>query len=136
MKRWVFIALTCWIFGLFFMSACRQEPPSPTGTLSPTPTRGQEEPPPLPPIPSPTTPPLVLTPSSSPQDSPSPAPPDGAALLRDRCSTCHALNRVQETRKSRDEWERTVDRMIRRGAQLNPEERDALIAYLAQEYGP
>jgi len=33
-----------------------------------------------------------------------------------------------------DQWKTTVDQMINRGAQLNPQEEQTLITYLAQNY--
>ncbi|MGD1995736.1 MAG: hypothetical protein PVH62_03075 [Anaerolineae bacterium] len=66
-----------------------------------------------------------------------PAPTDGgAALLQERCTVCHPLDRVTRAQKTREEWERTVDRMVGRGAELNEEEQSILIEYLTETYGP
>ena len=65
-----------------------------------------------------------------------PATADGMVLLEERCTVCHDLERVVSAQKDREGWEQTVDRMIRRGANLNTEERDILVDYLAQTYGP
>ncbi len=59
---------------------------------------------------------------------------NGQALLQDRCSVCHSLDRVTSAHHTADEWKVTVDRMINRGAQLNPQEEQTLIDYLAQNY--
>lgn len=67
---------------------------------------------------------------------PLPSETDAAALLQERCSTCHSLERVQNAQKTAAQWEQTVDRMIGKGAKLNNEERAILIAYLAEQYGP
>lgn len=58
------------------------------------------------------------------------------ALLQERCSVCHSLDRVQQARKTAEQWEQTVTRMIGKGAQLSDEERAALLAYLVATYGP
>jgi hypothetical protein len=61
---------------------------------------------------------------------------DAEVLLEERCSTCHALDRVTRASKSADEWEQTVSRMVDTGAELNDEEQAVLVDYLAQTYGP
>jgi transposase-like protein len=58
------------------------------------------------------------------------------ALLEDRCTECHGLDRTTQASKLRDEWDQTVVRMIDHGAELNDEERTVLVDYLAQTYGP
>jgi cytochrome c5 len=74
--------------------------------------------------------------SATPTSAPPQEAADGMALLEERCTECHDLQRVVNTQKDRAGWEETVDRMIRRGADLNTEERDVLVDYLAQTYGP
>ena len=57
---------------------------------------------------------------------------DGASLVEERCSQCHGLGRVEQAAKDQAGWETTVDRMIgKRSGLLNAEERDAVVAYLA-----
>jgi hypothetical protein len=56
---------------------------------------------------------------------------NGDQLVDTRCTNCHSRERIDSADKSRDEWAATVDRMIGYGAQLNDEERDAVIDYLA-----
>lgn len=82
-----------------------------------------------------TPPPPAAVPSPIPTASPALAPvADGATLLRERCATCHALDRVESARKTADEWKQTVDRMVRRGAKLTDAERAVLVEYLAIHY--
>jgi len=113
------------------LAACdggRTETPSPQPlppTAAPTqPSPGGEETPLLPPSPSP---------SPAPTSGPAPVA-DGATLLRERCTICHNLERVESARKSAEEWERTVSRMIGRGARLTAEEKAVLVEYLATHY--
>jgi hypothetical protein len=61
---------------------------------------------------------------------------DGETLLQERCTECHALSRTTNARKSAEEWESTVTRMVGHGANLNDEEQMVLVEYLAQTYGP
>lgn len=59
-----------------------------------------------------------------------------AALLEARCSTCHSISKATQARKTLEEWDQTVTRMIGKGAQLTDAEKAALIEYLARTYGP
>jgi hypothetical protein len=61
---------------------------------------------------------------------------DAETLLQERCTECHALSRTTSAKKSADEWEGTVTRMVGHGANLNDEEQTVLVDYLAQTYGP
>jgi len=77
------------------------------------------------------------SPTQSPaaEQSPGPAPvADGATLLQERCTVCHTLERVESAHKSAEEWERTVSRMVGRGARLTAEEKTILVEYLATHY--
>jgi len=59
---------------------------------------------------------------------------DPEALLQERCSTCHGLERVTSVTKSADDWRKTVVRMVAKGASLSDAEIEALVEYLAQKY--
>ncbi len=59
------------------------------------------------------------------------APHAGEQLLSERCQRCHGLDRIERATFDREGWERVVDRMVAKGARLTPEERAALIEYLA-----
>jgi peptide/nickel transport system substrate-binding protein len=63
-----------------------------------------------------------------------PAAADGATLLQERCTKCHDLQRVEAAKKTADEWQSTVKRMVSKGAQLNAEEQKVLVEYLAATY--
>ncbi len=55
---------------------------------------------------------------------------DGAALVQERCSVCHTTARIDREHMDVNGWTRTVDQMIGFGAQLNADERQAVIDYL------
>ena len=55
---------------------------------------------------------------------------DGNALVNERCTVCHTRDRIDQAQKSPEEWAATVDRMMGYGAQLTPEERQAVLDYL------
>jgi hypothetical protein len=52
-------------------------------------------------------------------------------LINERCTVCHTTDRIYKAGFDREQWEKTVDRMISKGAELNEEERDSIIEYLA-----
>ena len=56
--------------------------------------------------------------------------PPAKALVDDACSECHSIKRVYSANKNAAEWGITLDRMIKKGAQIKPEEKDAVIKYL------
>jgi cytochrome c5 len=75
----------------------------------------------------------------APQPAPAPTPqpqgtPDAKAILESACTSCHGLDFITEKRKDRPDWEFTVNQMISRGADLNPDEAAAVIDYLAKTY--
>ena len=59
---------------------------------------------------------------------------NGKSVLDERCVECHSLSRVKSAGMSRDEWSRTIDRMLSLGAELSSEERDILLDYLEITY--
>lgn len=59
---------------------------------------------------------------------------DGQTLMQERCSVCHSLSRVTSVHKTAAEWTISVNRMVNRGAQLDAQEQQTLIAYLAANY--
>jgi hypothetical protein len=68
---------------------------------------------------------------------PSTAPAsDAAVLLQDRCTVCHSLDRINQAKKTRDQWTQTVTRMVGKGAQLSAAEQSTLLDYLSKTYGP
>jgi len=106
------------------------------GTPLPTPTRATSTPIPTRPTntrvvstrtPIPTSPPgqtVTRTPTLS----------KGEALLNERCTQCHNLDRVKTAKRSQDEWRTTVQRMMSKGAVLTPIEVNTLVKYLADTF--
>jgi mono/diheme cytochrome c family protein len=58
----------------------------------------------------------------------------GQALMQERCTVCHSLQRVTSSHMSADRWKTTVERMVNNGAQLSSQEQQTLVDYLAQNY--
>ena len=61
---------------------------------------------------------------------------DGAALLEQRCSVCHPSERPKSAKKTPEQWEATVSRMIGKGAKLTVDEKKILVEYLSKTYKP
>jgi hypothetical protein len=59
---------------------------------------------------------------------------DGDTLVSERCTACHSRERIDEKDEDEEGWTAIVDRMISYGAQLNAEERDAVIQYLVDTH--
>ncbi len=63
--------------------------------------------------------------------------PDGAGkdLVTKVCTVCHDTARIISKKWSKEEWSDTVDKMAMRGARASDEEFDAIVAYLAKNFG-
>ena len=60
----------------------------------------------------------------------------GAAVLKSRCVVCHESDIITSQRLSLTGWTRSIDKMVRWGSSITPEERDTLQPYLAEHFGP
>jgi sulfite oxidase len=70
---------------------------------------------------------------------PAPAPPATAIpqfppKVKAACVGCHAEEMVAGQKLTRGQWEREVDKMVRWGAQVKPEDRDSLIEFLSAHF--
>ncbi|MDA2934503.1 hypothetical protein MYX82_09180 [Acidobacteria bacterium AH-259-D05] len=61
---------------------------------------------------------------------------EGRGTVRSVCTTCHTLGMVLTQRRSKEEWEQSVNEMIGRGAQIFPDEMEGIVSYLGEHYGP
>jgi hypothetical protein len=60
---------------------------------------------------------------------------NGKLILEEKCTSCHDLNRVHQTRKSEEEWLSTLERMkeyARNPDLLSGDETEQLVAYLVK----
>lgn len=64
--------------------------------------------------------------------------PDGAGKdeVMKVCTMCHELTRITSKRRTKEEWNDTVDKMAARGAKASDEEFERIVAYLAKYFGP
>jgi mono/diheme cytochrome c family protein len=62
-------------------------------------------------------------------------PGKGKAIVQRSCISCHALKVVTVKRASKEQWSVLVDQMISRGADLNDDEVEIIVDYLARNFG-
>ena len=67
---------------------------------------------------------------------PSLPPGRGKAIVERTCKGCHALKVVTAKRATKEQWKVLVDQMVTRGAEVEDEEFDPLLAYLSKNFGP
>jgi sulfite dehydrogenase len=63
---------------------------------------------------------------------PPPAPP---ARFRDLCLACHQDDMIRQQRLTRAQWGREIDKMMRWGSPVKPEEREGILDYLTANFG-
>jgi mono/diheme cytochrome c family protein len=84
-------------------------------------------------------------PAPAPAQSPAPAPVEtgvfvlapgpGLDTFQRVCALCHTPERIVANRKTRSEWEETINAMITRGAQVNDDNYGVIEEYLLTNYG-
>jgi DMSO/TMAO reductase YedYZ molybdopterin-dependent catalytic subunit len=70
---------------------------------------------------------------------PVPAPVAGpvpSAKFRETCHACHEEDIIRQQRLTRAQWGREIDKMMRWGAQVKPDDRETFLDYLTNSYGP
>jgi cytochrome c5 len=60
----------------------------------------------------------------------------GKALVTERCLLCHGAALIAQQRKDAAAWGRTVTQMRTWGTPIKEEDQTALVAYLAEHFGP
>ena len=79
----------------------------------------------------------VLAPRVSGQALPAGLPPEPMQeKARTACLPCHTASIIVQQQLDRRVWTKEMDKMIRWGAPVAPEDREALIDYFAQHFGP
>jgi len=63
-------------------------------------------------------------------------PGDGKEIVQQKCGGCHALKVVTSKRASKQQWSSFVDQMVSRGADIEDEEIETVVDYLAKSFGP
>lgn len=64
--------------------------------------------------------------------------PDGQGkeLVEGGCALCHGLDRVADTKRSKDQWQNIVNRMIFFGAPISADQATTVVAYLSANFSP
>lgn len=60
---------------------------------------------------------------------------DGQALTVEICGQCHSVGMFANQRKSRDEWNATIGRMIEKGMEAEEDDLYAISDYLTEKLG-
>ena len=61
---------------------------------------------------------------------------DGEQIMNASCNGCHDDAAIRTSAKSQEEWEQTLEEMIKLGAKVSAEDRPTLITYLVRSHGP
>ncbi len=61
-------------------------------------------------------------------------PGDGKAIVQRACVGCHALKVVTSKRATPQQWSNVVDQMVSRGADVDDDEIETLVAYLSKNF--
>jgi len=60
----------------------------------------------------------------------------GKQIFEDKCLVCHEADLTAVQRLTKQAWTREVEKMMRWGAQVSDAEKEPLVEYLSQTYGP
>ena len=60
----------------------------------------------------------------------------GKTLVTERCLLCHSAGLITQQKKDAAAWGRTVTQMRTWGTPIEDQDQAALVAYLAQHFGP
>jgi len=63
--------------------------------------------------------------------------PDGAGkdLVTKVCTACHEATRIINKKRTKEEWNDTVDKMAARGSKASDEEFEMIVTYLTTYFG-
>lgn len=60
----------------------------------------------------------------------------GKQIFENKCLNCHEADLIEQQRLARPGWVREVEKMMRWGANVQEDEKEALVDYLFKNYGP
>jgi cytochrome c5 len=60
----------------------------------------------------------------------------GAATYKRACMICHEADIIEQQKLTPTGWTRSVEKMMRWGAQVGDADKQALVDYLAARFGP
>ena len=56
--------------------------------------------------------------------------------MKSSCLVCHSAGMIEQQHKDRTAWDKTVTQMVGWGAPLPADQKEQLVAYLAENFGP
>ena len=59
----------------------------------------------------------------------------GKDLVMNVCTVCHDLARITSKKRTREEWNDTIDKMAARGAMATDEQFETIVTYLTKYFG-
>jgi cytochrome c2 len=65
-----------------------------------------------------------------------PGPGNAAEVFQKVCGVCHTTQSVLTTRRTKGQWQETIDKMVSLGAKASDEDFAAVLSYLSTQYGP
>jgi mono/diheme cytochrome c family protein len=75
---------------------------------------------------------LLLAPATCVAQSPAAA----RAAFQDVCGACHSVETVTSQRRTRAQWQESINSMVARGAKGTDEQFALILDYLTRQYGP
>jgi competence ComEA-like helix-hairpin-helix protein len=60
----------------------------------------------------------------------------GKDIVQQHCVGCHALKVVTSKRATKQQWSSLVDQMVSRGAEVDDDDIESVVEYLATNFGP
>jgi len=64
-------------------------------------------------------------------------PPGPAkATIEAKCKQCHDLKKIVTQRQNAKWWANTLDKMVERGLEIEPEDQAQVVKYLSKNFGP
>jgi competence ComEA-like helix-hairpin-helix protein len=60
----------------------------------------------------------------------------GKDVVQQHCVGCHALKVVTSKRATKEQWSSLVDQMVSRGAEVDDDDIESVVEYLAANFGP
>lgn len=75
-------------------------------------------------------PPAQEQPAAEQNDAGGTASTEGEALVSEKCSQCHSIDRVDAAVKDQAGWQATVDRMVRNGMEATGAEKATIVEWL------
>lgn len=63
-------------------------------------------------------------------------PGPGRTIAEDHCLRCHSADILSQQRLTEKQWTAVVGKMVNWGADVPEADKDALVAYLARNFGP